>query len=70
MDQPKSMKDLLADWLTGKFGVDYQIGLWHSVPRAFLHTEMEDHNEKAGEGQGRRTDEDSAAVRQGVQVVG
>jgi hypothetical protein len=21
------MKDLLADWLTGKFGVDYQIGL-------------------------------------------
>jgi hypothetical protein len=31
---------------------------------------MEDHNEKAGEGHGRRTDEDGAAVRQGVQAAG
>jgi hypothetical protein len=24
-DQPKSMKDILADWFTGKFGVDYYL---------------------------------------------
>jgi hypothetical protein len=31
---------------------------------------MEDHDEKAEKGQGRRTDEDGVTVRQGVQTAG